>query len=227
VKKFKNIELTARRLASRVLNEGTEALNAAKKPKYDREDRGGKLSKISIGLMKKAGVPLYEDLSPEEAAVHWDGSGLAVAGLRGTSLIHELAHLQLAPQEWLRTPEYGLGIGPEGNVFKAEKRFGELQPWNANCYVRNEVDEEVRASLLGILWERHFGFNFWDTFAEHCWTGWEEDTGDWNAPGRLVWDHDDCDEPFRWLLKHGYINGAGRPNLVFSDGSNRLNLPPA
>lgn len=221
MKRFKNIELTARRLASRVLNEGTEAINADRKVPYDREERGGRLAKLTLDMMRKAGVPLYDDVAPEDAGVHWDGQGLAIAGLRGTSVIHELAHLQIAPQEWLRTPEYGLGIGPEGSFHVAKERFGGT-PW-----MRNGGDEEIYASLLGILWERHFGFNFWDTFSEHCWTGWEENKDDWDAPGRLVWDHDDCDDAFRWLLEHGYINGVGRPNLVFRDGSNRLNLPPA
>lgn len=87
----------------------------------------------------------------------WDGK--AVSASTPSSLLHEVAHFQIAP-EWRRfKPGYGLGMEPEGNAF----------PPQLVSDRRSEVEESM-ASALGILWEAHLGYKGWrDTAQSHSW----------------------------------------------------------
>ncbi len=117
----------------------------------------------ALDLVRNLGIGLI-DAEPA-AAFSWDG-----AAIRGRSeasvLLHEIAHWQLCPAERLDRPDFGLGAGPETGR-KAEADAARAVD------DAGEVQEEQRASLLGILWEAHLGQPAIHAFLEQNWLeGW-------------------------------------------------------
>ena len=74
-----------------------------------------------------------------------------------SNLAHELAHWLRSSQERRHEPEFGLGLGPEsvGKAFRAT--------------ADNPMDEEIHASMLGILIEREIGADYTWTWDYHEW----------------------------------------------------------
>lgn len=86
------------------------------------------------------------------------GDGV-VRGRHDFDLLHEVAHFQIASQSRRFKPGYGLGPEPEATNLDADQ------------LVSNETadNEESLASLLGILWQRHFGSDWGHTLTLHGW----------------------------------------------------------
>lgn len=212
MKKFKNLDATAKRLSTRILSEYNDP--AKRRSTIDAT----KLRLLSIDLLEKAGIPYTEEVSPREQYVHWNGEVLAIRTQMGDHILHELAHFQCAEPRWWKTPEWGMEPGPDGHSSEARATFQ-----TCDNYRKDQFDEESHASLLGIMWERHLGYRFRDNLNSHCWVRTIYDP-DGRSTGKDKWENDGAWEAFRWLLEHGYINGAGRPSLVFRDGKERVDL---
>lgn len=201
--KFKNLDLTARRIAASILNDATRRGGAKRFP-FTRPVK----RKVALDLLRRAGIPFDESISPFDKTVHWDGKCLASKGESASSLIHEVAHAQCATPRRRKIPEYGLGVGPNGHS-RAFSIYGPLSDPKAH------PDEEIRASLLGILWERAMGSDFWATLEEHQWAFREEPDWDSGKERGYAWETNDTEVHIKWLLKRKLINGHGRPLLNF------------
>lgn len=195
-KKFKNLERTASLIAARVLNDARRA----GKTKRTHDSTG--LRRIALKMLREAGVPYDPKASPYGRGVHWDGNTVAVQGETGSSILHELAHNQCSAPADRELPEFGLGVGPSGDHEKAHAVY------KVRENRRSIDDQEIRASMLGILWERYHASDFWVTLHEHCWLSTDEED-------QLIWDQDDEDALLQWLLAHNLIDGHGKPLLNF------------
>lgn len=105
------------------------------------------------------------DEAPADA-FSWDGFSVRIQ-TEASVLIHEVAHWQIAPPARRELPDFGLGAGPE---------TGRADVADAACCVRLEVkaEEELLASLLGILWEAALGQPAILAFVEQNWLeAWE------------------------------------------------------
>ena len=86
---------------------------------------------------------------------------------RGQVLVHEVAHWLIAPDDRRVLPDFGLGAGPE---------TGRIEEANAARCVDDTVkeEEELLASLLGILFEAVLGQPAIHSFIEQNWLeAWE------------------------------------------------------
>lgn len=98
----------------------------------------------------------------------WDGSVLDVEsrfdGWMGTNApsdsVHDVAHWLLCEPRRRRRPEFGLGTGVDSRS-RCAKRTVDL---------RDAVEEEACASVLGILMERAAGWPWQDTWELHSWS---------------------------------------------------------
>jgi len=87
----------------------------------------------------------------------WDGK--AIIASRCDNLLHDLAHYQCAHPIRRFLPDFGLGTAPDS--FEKSTLVGVTQ---------EEADfEEACASVLGMLWEIHFGMSFQYTVTYHRW----------------------------------------------------------
>lgn len=90
----------------------------------------------------------------------WNGRRLKLSdNPTASGILHEIAHWIVAPK-WRRTkPGWGLGPEPSGDRC-------------ARTLVTDEFanNEERQASVLGILYERALGLDWWDTADGHQWT---------------------------------------------------------
>lgn len=90
----------------------------------------------------------------------WNGYQLQIDNLDTPSnILHECAHYQVAPTLFRNQVEYGLGKAPNSN------RFFEV----TRRHIKAAPDDETLASLLGILWEKHLGYDHIDTLFVHNW----------------------------------------------------------
>lgn len=123
-------------------------------------------------LLDKIGMPYTYAPRRVETWFGWNGKSLNLAYPRkgGTcEVVHEVAHWLIAPPEW--RPHEGFGLDHTRNASARKAYFGGKSP----------DDEEMCASLLGILIERHLAFDWRSTWSFHSW-----DQNDWR-PGR-AWD---------------------------------------
>lgn len=100
-------------------------------------------------VLERLGMP-YEYRNPDvrERWFGWNGKALNLTSRADfSSVIHEVAHWQLAIPERRLSPDFGL----EYMLEEASQR------------------EENLASLLGILMERHLGMSWQDTWSFHDW----------------------------------------------------------
>jgi hypothetical protein len=117
----------------------------------------------ACGLAAALSIPLI-DAAPAEA-FSWDGFAIRSRS-EASVLMHEVAHWQLCPAARIALPDFGLGAGPETGR-KAEADAARAVD------TLTEVQEEQRASLLGILWEAHLGLPAIGAFLEQNWLdGW-------------------------------------------------------
>ncbi|MHA2069792.1 MAG: hypothetical protein ACXABY_35965 [Candidatus Thorarchaeota archaeon] len=109
-------------------------------------------------LAEKLGVYLSDRDSSLDWS--WNGKNIATNGWKEESfIVHDIAHWVVCPEPRRDAPDFGLGIGP---------RSGLVAP--ALLSSQEELHEELRASVLGILIERAFGMNWKKTFHWHNWT---------------------------------------------------------
>jgi hypothetical protein len=118
------------------------------------EDDWGPARKVAEQFFTKIG-----HLGQPNDAPLWDGE--TVTASTPANLLHEVAHFQIAPA-WRRfKPGYGLGIEPEG-----------VEHPQLATDMRSALEESL-ASVLGILWQAHLGYEDWpDTAKSH---GWNDD----------------------------------------------------
>lgn len=159
-------------------------------------DRGGPEETLArhsdaLALVERFGIPTIDEAPVE--AFSWDGGAVRTRS-EATVLIHEVAHWQIAPPERRSLPDFGLGAGPEtGRAAEAE----------AACCVDLAVkeEEELLASLLGILWEVELGHPAIYSFIEQNWLE--------------AWDRPAAAEQFvravEMLLERGLIDREGVP----------------
>ena len=92
---------------------------------------------------------------------NWDGTALSSA-TEAYVILHEVAHFALAPPERRALVEFGLGPGPDTLVRDAAECAAVVSP-----LAREE--DEVAASLLGILWEAELGQPALASFLDQNW----------------------------------------------------------
>ena len=110
------------------------------------------------------GMPTQHFLFDSSMRAQYDGDnrtlrtwGIGDRTATISDLTHELAHWLRASPERRHVPEFGLGVGPE--------TAGKGDP----PIVENPYDEEMHASMLGILIERELGANPMWTWEHHRW----------------------------------------------------------
>jgi hypothetical protein len=108
-------------------------------------------SLFSIGLRHQS----------EMKSVTWDGQSI-LATMEPSVIIHDISHYQLAPPNRRFLVDFGLGAGPETN--NKERANGQKM---VSFDEANE--DEILASLLGIIWETHLGLPSIAAFLEQNW----------------------------------------------------------
>lgn len=118
----------------------------------------------AAALARRFAIPLVDGFPAD--GFSWDGHAIR-ARSEASVLIHEVAHWLIAPPERRALPDFGLGAGPEtGRVAEADA---------ARCVAQDvKEEEELLASLLGILWEAALGQPAILSFIEQNWLeAWE------------------------------------------------------
>jgi len=147
--------------------------------------------RAALALAESFGIPRI-DAEPA-SAFSWDGRAIRSRS-EASVLIHEVAHWLIAPPARRGLLDFGLGAGPEtGRVADADA---------ARCVADSEKEEEeLLASLLGILWEAELGQPAVLAFVEQNWLE--------------AWDRPAAAAQFRravgLLLARGLIGRDGRP----------------
>ena len=110
-------------------------------------------------LVRRAGLPAIDEAPAE--AFSWDGRAVRTRS-EASVLIHEVAHWLIAPPDRRVLPDFGLGAGPE---------TGRIAEADAARRVSDAVkeEEELLASLLGILFEAELGLPAIHAFIEQNW----------------------------------------------------------
>lgn len=112
-----------------------------------------------LKLAAEMGIKIVDDFPAN--AYSWDGDSLRSRS-EPWVFIHEIAHWQIAAEKRLNLLDFGLGAGPESGkkqeADKARSLFGEAL-----------MQEEIMASLLGILWEVELGQPAIHAFIEQNW----------------------------------------------------------
>lgn len=142
-------------------------------------------------LVRRVGMPAIDEAPAD--AFSWDGRAVRTRS-EASVLIHEVAHWLIAPPARRSRPDFGLGAGPEtGRVAEAD----------AACCVDLAVkeEEEMLASLLGILWEAALGHPAIHAFVEQNWLE------AWQRPAAVDQFRRAVDE----LQARSLIDGQGRP----------------
>jgi len=152
----------------------------------------------ALALVRRAGLPAINEAPAR--AFSWDGAAVRTSS-EASVLIHEVAHWLIAPSARRALPDFGLGAGPEtGYTALAEA---------ARCVDdATKEEEELLASLLGILFEAALGQPAISAFIEQNWLE--------------AWDRPVAAEQFRVtaekLRARGLIDDSGLPVLLH-DGS--------
>lgn len=145
----------------------------------------------AVDLALQLGIPTLDE--EPAAAFSWDGGAIRIRS-EAYVLIHEVAHWQVAPPERRGLVDFGLGAGPEtGCVAEANA---------ARCVSdAAKEQEELLASLLGILWEAALGQPAIHAFVEQNWLE--------------AWDRPSAADQFRRtvdeLISRGLIDANGVP----------------
>ncbi|MEE2997074.1 MAG: hypothetical protein VX700_08005 [Pseudomonadota bacterium] len=152
----------------------------------------------ALELVRLAGLPAINEAP--SSAFSWDGAAVRTDS-EASVLIHEVAHWLIAPPARRALPDFGLGAGPETGCAALA---------DAACCVDNATkeEEELLASLLGILFEAALGQPAISAFIEQNWLE--------------AWDRPVAARQFRVtvekLLKRGLIDDSALPVLL-QDGS--------
>ena len=116
----------------------------------------------ALELVRLAGLPAINEAP--SSAFSWDGAAVRTDS-EASVLIHEVAHWLIAPPARRALPDFGLGAGPETGCAALA---------DAACCVDNATkeEEELLASLLGILFEAALGQPAISAFIEQNWLEW-------------------------------------------------------
>jgi hypothetical protein len=138
-----------------------------------------------------------ERADTSKAAYQWTGESVLRAN-RGCDLLHEYAHFCLASKDRLQVPGFGLGTEPDLTDGHCEEA--------PRILTNGDIDEETRASFLGVMFERELGLRWTETLHEHSWLDLL-DRKQKNGP--YIWDQDP-DPVIRWLYdnEHMAVNGC-------------------
>ncbi|MGB0631235.1 MAG: hypothetical protein ACPGRZ_11115 [Alphaproteobacteria bacterium] len=145
-------------------------------------------------LVARAGMPALDEAPAD--AFSWDGAAVRTRS-EASVLIHEVAHWLIAPPARRALPDFGLGAGPEtGRIAEADA---------ARC-VDHAVkeEEELLASLLGILLEAALGQPAIHAFIEQNWLE------AWDRPAAA----EQFDAAAEALLHRGLIDRDSLPVLL-------------
>lgn len=118
----------------------------------------------ALMLVNAVGMPIVDEAPTD--AFSWDGRAVRMRS-EASVLVHEVAHWLIAPDDRRALPDFGLGAGPE---------TGRIEEANAARCVDDTVkeEEELLASLLGILFEAVLGQLAIHSFIEQNWLeAWE------------------------------------------------------
>lgn len=144
-----------------------------------------------IALAANSGIATMDE--EPARAFSWDGRVIRSRS-EPSVLLHEIAHWLICPPDRRHLPDFGLGAGPEsGRVAEADA-----------ARVADQADqerEEAMASLLGILWEAHFGLPAMAAFAEQNWLEKPDRPG---TPGYFA-------TVIGWLRQAELIDDQARP----------------
>ncbi|MEX2455167.1 MAG: hypothetical protein WD470_10715 [Rhodospirillaceae bacterium] len=148
----------------------------------------------AVALAHRFAIPLVDGYPAD--GFSWDGHAIRTRS-EASVLVHEVAHWLVAPPERRALPDFGLGAGPEtGRVAEADA---------ARCVAQDvKEEEELLASLLGILWEAMLGQPAILSFIEQNWLE--------------AWDRPAAGEQFRRVVgalrRRGQIGEKGLPETT-------------
>lgn len=103
-------------------------------------------------VLERIGIPLERRDGSNEAWFGWNGKALNL-NVKPTNAIHEAAHWLVSQPE--RRNRMGFGL-----------LRGEFKRWGP---FTTPDEEEIAASLLGILMERHLALDWRHTYEDHNW----------------------------------------------------------
>jgi hypothetical protein len=113
----------------------------------------------ALALARACGIRVHPPEVP--SPFNWDGAALNGAS-EAYVILHEIAHFLLAPPDRRGLVEFGLGPGPDTLDRAGAERAAILSP-----LARDE--DEVAASLLGILWEARLAQPALASFLDQNW----------------------------------------------------------
>lgn len=149
-------------------------------------------------VVSALGIPYVEGKDPNQFV--WNGYQLQIDNLDTPSnILHECAHYQVAPTLFRRQVEYGLGKAPNS------LRFFEV----TRLHTRAAPDDELLASLLGILWEKHLGYDHVNTLFAHNWV-----RNTFNPTWEEYAKHNSTETALETLYELGLISARGVPKVV-------------
>lgn len=177
-------------VAADVFRRIADTLNAVQDPSLTLSDDLGHHAQ-AVALCHRFALGTIDE-SPK-AAFTWDGSAVRV-GCEPSVVIHEVAHFQCAAPARRSVYDFGLGAGPEtGRRAEADAV--------ASVFGLERDQEEIAASLLGILWEVELGQPAILAFLEQNWL--EGGDGPTNRAHFL--------RTLATLHHHGLVDESGRP----------------
>jgi hypothetical protein len=141
---------TARAVFGRIRASSPDRAAGAKAERHRR---------AALAVARSFGMAIYPEDAP--CPFNWDGAALNGA-TEAYVILHEIAHFVLAPPERRGLIDFGLGPGPDTEDCAAAERAAVLAP-----LAREE--DEVAASLLGIIWEAELGQPALASFLDQNW----------------------------------------------------------
>lgn len=157
------------------------------------EESGG--MELALSLLIKNKVPLQMK-NPEQ--VSWNGKFLSLDGKTASELLHELSHFILADPKRKSLIDFGLGAG-----FDSQNSL--LSEQSMVVSKKEAEAEEKEASLMGILLEKSFNLNYWETMVYHSWVDIDDDL-------KSSMEHigESVEEALKGLMKKGFLETDGR-----------------
>jgi len=145
-------------------------------------------------------IPVIEECDLYESV--WDGESLRIGNLQDdtASVLHELAHFQVAKEKNRYLPEFGHGDSPDSFRRAKQTISSKEAPW-----------DEALSSMLGILWEKHLGYNHQNTLAEHSWYQF-----DYENPKNKTLKNDVTVKTLNELYALGLISARGVPKVMIN-----------
>jgi elongation factor P hydroxylase len=115
---------------------------------------------LALALCQRLSIPTSPD---KPGAWQWTGRVLCVGGQKPQDIVHDAAHWLVAPPWRRRCPDFGLGRGPDTelwyligpNELRVKSEYAQL--------------EEEQASLLGVFYLAALGLNYRATLMIHNW----------------------------------------------------------